>query len=149
MAMRLNNKKGVKCDINITPYIDILLVLLIIFMVATPMQQLDHPVRVPQPSPEVDLRDAKPDHIILEMGMDHTIMLNSQPVTLEELEVKLTQVFSHRAVKNMFIRADSGLEYGDIFVLLDVAKRSGAGDIALLTRDNVAPSSDVAQVGKY
>jgi biopolymer transport protein ExbD len=74
--------------------------------------------------------------------------LNSQPVTLEELEETLTEVFSRRAVKNLFIRGDASLPYGDIFVLLDIAKRSGAGDIALLTKNELASSSDVAQVSR-
>jgi biopolymer transport protein ExbD len=112
------------------------------------MQQHDHPVRVPQPPPKAEPKDAKPDQIIVEIGIDHAVTLNSQPVTLEELEAKLTQVFSRRAVKDMFIRGESGLAYGDIFVLLDIAKRSGAGDIALLTKYNEAPSSEVAQVRK-
>jgi len=123
-----------KSDINITPYIDILLVLLIIFMMVAPLQQHEHPVRVPQPPPKEQPKDAKPDHIIVEMDLDHSVMLNSQPITLEKLESTLTEVFRHRAVKSMFIRGDSSLPYGDVFVLLDIAKRSGASDIALLEK---------------
>jgi len=140
MAMTVG-KKGVVSNINITPYIDILLVLLIIFMVAAPLKQHEHPVRVPQPAPAVQPKDVKPDSIIVEMDLDHTVKLNNQPMTLTELETTLTQVFSRRAVKNMFIRGDSSLPYGDVFVLLDIAKRSGVGDIALLEkRDKSAPA---------
>jgi biopolymer transport protein ExbD len=140
MAMTVG-KKGVVSNINITPYIDILLVLLIIFMVAAPLKQHEHPVRVPQPAPAVQPKDVKPDSIIVEMDLDHTVRLNNQPMTLSQLETTLTQVFSRRAVKNMFIRGDSSLPYGDVFVLLDIAKRSGVGDIALLEKkDKSAPA---------
>jgi len=127
-------KKGVKHDINITPYIDILLVLLIIFMVAAPLRQHDHPVRVPQPAPINQQKNAKSDIIIVDMDFDHTLKLNDQPMTPEKLEATLTDIFSHRANKNMFVRGDSSLPYGDVFVLLDIAKRSGAVDIALLDK---------------
>ncbi len=78
------------------------------------------------------------------MDTDHNIMLNQQPITLDKLETTLTEIFSRRAVRNMFIRGDSSLPYGDVFVLMDIAKRSGVGDIALLEKKNrntVAESS--------
>jgi len=136
MSMTVGNRGQVKSDINITPYIDILLVLLIIFMMVAPLKQHEHPVRVPQPAPAIQPKDVKPDSIIVDMDLDHTIRLNQQPITLDKLESTLTEVFSRRAVKNLFIRGDSDLPYGDVFVLLDIAKRSGVADIALLEQKN-------------
>jgi biopolymer transport protein ExbD len=137
-----------KSNINITPYIDILLVLLIIFMTVAPLKKHDHPVRVPQPAPATQQKEVKPDSVIVDMDLDHTVKLNQEPITLTELETKLTEVFRRRAVKNLFIRGDASLPYGDVFVLLDIAKRSGVSDIALLEQKNKNASADASSPAK-
>jgi biopolymer transport protein ExbD/biopolymer transport protein TolR len=142
MGMKVG-KKGVKSDINITPYIDILLVLLIIFMVATPLKKYDEKVRVPQPPPPTQEK-VKTDVIVVEIGADHSIRVNQLPVTLESLGEKLLEIYRARANKNMFIRGDAGLPYGEVFKVLDIAKRSGAADIGLLSQEGQehAPAPD-------
>ena len=134
-------------DINITPYIDILLVLLIIFMTTAPMQRHDHPVRVPQPASADQQNKPRTESIIVEMDLDRKVKLNKQPITLEELEATLTEVFSRSAVRDVFIRGDSALPYGEIFVLLDIARRSGANNIALLQMNNL-PAPDNVQASR-
>jgi biopolymer transport protein TolR len=138
-------KKGLKSDINITPYIDILLVLLIIFMTTAPMKKHDHPIRVPQPAPANQPKNVKPDSIIVDMDLDHTVRLNMQPITLDKLESTLSEVFRRRAAKNLFIRGDSDLPYGDVFVLMDIARRSGVNDIALLGRKGNAAAPNTSK----
>jgi biopolymer transport protein ExbD len=136
-------KKGYNSDINITPYIDILLVLLIIFMTAAPMKRLDHKVRVPQPASAMKEKMPTAESVIVEMDLDHSVKLNDQPITLSELESTLTEIFARSAVRDVFIRGNSSLPYGDIFVLLDIARRSGATNIALLQNRSASPSSDI------
>ena len=141
MSMSLGTK-DYKSDINITPYIDILLVLLIIFMVATPMKKWDQQVRVPKPSP-VQQQPIKSESVVLELSLNHDITINTQPVAIADLSKTLSSIFSVRADKNMFIRGDPGLNYGFVFQILDIAKQSGVQDIALL--DKKASASAPAQ----
>ena len=142
MAMSGIGKKGVKSDINITPYIDILLVLLVIFMVATPLKQYDLPVRVPQPAPPKQEKEIKSDAIVVDIDSDHSIKINTQPVTLEDLGATIFRIYSARPNKNMFVRGDSKLPYGEVFKVMDIAKHSGAGEIAMLVREAAAMPTD-------
>ena len=146
MAMSVGNK-GYNAQINITPYIDILLVLLIIFMVASPLKKWDQEVRVPKPAPVQQQKDVKSDSVILEVDLNHDIRINQRPVTLDELQATLYAIYRGRVDKNMFIRGDAGLQYGFVFQILDIAKRSGVGDIALLGKSGPRSEPPKASAG--
>jgi len=135
MAMATGGGGGPKSDINVTPYIDILLVLLIIFMVIQPTTQYDLQARVPDKPPE-DLPEnvvVKSDAIVVAISLDGEISINQDPVTLSQLGTRLFDIYSARANKNMFVQADDELPFGDVVRVIDLAKGAGVGDIGLMT----------------
>jgi len=135
MGMGGGSKKGPKSDINITPYIDILLVLLIIFMVITPVRQMDLDVKVPQAAPEGQQSQADPSVIVVSVGEAAQIAINQDPTDIGSLGAKLLDIYSARANKNMFISASPKLPYGDVVKVIDIAKGAGVGDIGLITEE--------------
>ncbi len=136
MSMTVGGKKGNMADINITPYIDILLVLLIIFMVITPVRQMDLDVKVPQTSNESE-KPSQPDPnvIVVSIGEAARIAINNEETSMAQLGTKLQDIYSKRANKNMFISASAKLPYGDVVRVIDIAKGAGVGDIGLLTEE--------------
>jgi biopolymer transport protein ExbD len=134
MSMAVGTSKGPKSDINITPYIDILLVLLIIFMVITPVRQQDLEVKVPQPAQD-EVKNTPPpaDVIVVSMSETAQLAINQEPTSITELAAKLRDVYSARANKNMFISASAKLPYGDVVKIIDIAKGAGVQDVGLLT----------------
>ena len=136
MSMAVGTGSGPKCDINITPYIDILLVLLIIFMVITPTKQLDLEVKVPQKS--ADPSGPPPAGlIVVSMSETAQLAINQETITFPELGPKLYEIYSARANKNMFISASAKLPYGDVVKIIDIAKGAGVQDVGLLTAEEV------------
>jgi len=135
--MAVSAKKGPKCDINITPYIDILLVLLIIFMVITPVRQMDLDVKVPQTQENPDNKPPVPDPsvIVVSVGESAQIAINQELTDIGALGAKLQEIYSARANKNMFISASPKLPYGDVVKVIDIAKGAGVGDIGLLMEE--------------
>lgn len=122
-------------DINITPYIDILLVLLIIFMVITPVRQMDLDVKVPQTSQNDQPGAIDPNVIVVSIGESAQIAINQEGTTIGQLGSKLQEIYSKRANKNMFVSASAKLPYGDVVKVIDIAKGAGVGDIGLLTEE--------------
>lgn len=134
MAMTSGKRGESMNDINITPYIDILLVLLIIFMVIQPTTQYDLEARVPQ-----KLRDDLPQNLIIKtdaivVTIDPTgaLRINQDAVMLDQLGARLFDIYSARANKNMFIQGDPSLPFGDVIRVIDIAKGSGVGDVGLM-----------------
>jgi biopolymer transport protein TolR len=135
MGMNVGSKKGAMASINITPYIDILLVLLIIFMVITPIHQMDLNVKVPQADNDKKPTAIDPSVIVISIGEAAQLAINGEPQTIDRLGKKLQEIYSARANKNMFISASAKLPYGDVVKVIDIAKGAGVGDIGLITEE--------------
>ena len=130
--MTVSKGKGAMSNINITPYIDILLVLLIIFMVISPIKQMDLDVKVPKTSTSEE-GAVDPSVIVVTIEEGAKIAINGQDTTIGRLGAELLDIYSARANKNMFISANASLPYGDIVRIIDIAKGAGVGDIGLIT----------------
>jgi len=135
MGMNVGSKKGAMASINITPYIDILLVLLIIFMVITPIRQMDLNVKVPQANNDINPVAVDPSVIVISIGEAAQLAINGEAQTIDRLGKKLQEIYSARANKNMFISASAKLPYGDVVKVIDIAKGAGVGDIGLITEE--------------
>jgi len=138
MGMSAGNKGGstARPDINITPLIDVLLVMIIIFMVIKHNNPHRFESKVPEKppdTPETTPPPPDPFMLVLSIGFDGKLKLNSQEMTIEQLKIELKKTLDARATdkRTIFIKAPKALQYGKVADIIDAAKGAGAEPIGL------------------
>jgi len=135
MGMGSGGGRGeVNSDINVTPMADVMLVLLIIFMVVTPMLQKGQSVELARTRNPVDMKEAdRDDSVIIAITRDGKFYLGQNKVNVDDLAAKVNDLLATRLEKRVFVKSDSRAKYGDVVSVVDNIRNAGVDQIGLLT----------------
>jgi biopolymer transport protein ExbD len=135
-------KNTVRSDINVTPLVDVVLVLLIIFLVTMPILMRELDLEIPRKA-EAVVDETQEAQVVVTVAFDSTIKLNDQDVGRFDLAEKVRDALKNRRDKIVFVGFDDGLKYGDAVAIMDLIKGAGAEKVALKMKED-APASGAA-----
>lgn len=131
ITRRRNNDKRSMAEINVTPLVDVMLVLLIIFMVTAPMLSMGIDVNLPRvKSKSIDLAEEK---LVLSINENKEIFLNKTRLPLPELNAKLAAIFAERVDREIFLRADKNVPYGFVVEVMSEIRKAGVDKLGMIT----------------
>jgi biopolymer transport protein TolR len=138
MSMAVGPSGGQSANINVTPLIDVLLVLLIIFMVITPLTPKGLDALVPQPPPPNAPKNNAPDRTIVVQlidrgAQDPGLKINQEDATWDNLQGRLSDIYKTRAEKVMFVKGDDNIPFADVASVIDIAHAAGVDKVGLIT----------------
>ena len=141
MAMDLGGAKGgVKSDINVTPLVDVMLVLLIIMMLVAPLLQQGVAVKLPKAGNTTDKPETQGQTVVA-IGRDKQVYLNAKPIPEGTLATKVNEILENQKEKIVLIKADEEVEYGAVMLAMDQLRQAGIEDIGLVTDPKTGSSS--------
>ncbi|GLQ33779.1 protein TolR [Amylibacter marinus] len=139
---RSHDKRRPMAEINVTPFVDVMLVLLIIFMVAAPLLTVGVPIELPKTAAQ-PLPTEEEEPLTVVIGSEGQILLQNTEIERDSLVSKLRAVAAERSSSKIFLRADSGVEYGQVMQVMGALNNGGFNNIGLVT-DGGGPTLDGA-----
>jgi len=137
-----------RSDINVTPLVDVVLVLLIIFMVISPVVQMGYLVKVPPKAPANLPPSAVQDQIILRLASADRVLINKEDLTMAQFPARIREILRGNSSKMVFFAGGRDVDYDTTMRFLDLARQSGAKNIGIIVEDPAATPGAAAAIGQ-
>jgi biopolymer transport protein TolR len=144
MAMNLGSSAGIKSDINVTPLVDVMLVLLIIMMIVAPLLQQGVDLRLPTAANSA-VKPETQDQTVVAIKADGGLFINAVPVQSGDLRRRVEEIFETKTAKLLIIKADEDVEYRHVMDAMDELRASGVEDMGLITERKVGGAAGGGQ----